>query len=464
MNQIVRNILDNLTSMLLALLLAVIIWVTALRAANPLETKDFQLTVGIVKRPDAIIMNTPVNRVQIQIEAPKNTLETLTASDLEAFIDLNGINFGRNPITIQLKYPSEIKLDSTKIHIFPSTIEVDLDQLITRELPVRIAIQGSPAEAHSVGGFSADPEVVSVTGPATRINILKEARATVFLDNTREPRVVTRPLFFYDNQDNPVSLNSGRIEKSATQATVTVDIQEVEGVRDLSIRVSWKGRPAAGYRFLDAVANPLTVLVQGAPDVLERHRSIPTEEIDLKGLVSSDIFRVALVLPEGVTLASGGNIPVDVKVEIEQIMTTDIFVVAPTIIGLGEELSATVAITQVNVVLFGSLEALNTIDSQDIRVDIPLFGYAEGEYDIEPVVNPPPLEGIEVRSFQPDLISVVISSSITETLTDTENITPTEGAETGYFQTVPQETATTLPDVSASFAILPHHYGRWLVS
>ncbi|HFC11415.1 MAG TPA: hypothetical protein ENJ56_01125 [Anaerolineae bacterium] len=462
MTQIIKNILGNLTSMLLALVLAVMIWVAAVRASNPLETKDFQLNVRTIKQPDAVIMNTPVNQVQIRVEAPKNTLDTLKATDFDLFIDLNGAGFGRTELPVQVAYPSDIELDPSKIQIFPSTIEVELDQLVTVELPVRVKIQGNPAEAHAVGGSSADPDKVSVTGPATRINVLKEAKATVFLDNTRETRVVTRPLVFYDQQDNAVTLNSDKIDISDTQATVTVDIQEREGFADVSIRVRWKGRIAPGYRFLAAVPNPRTVTVQGPPDVVKTLRSIPTEEIDLTGLNTSDIFRVALDLPENITVQE--TTPIVVEVEIEQIMTTDVFVATPTVIGLGEELSATVAITQVNVVLFGPLETLNTIENDDVRVDIPLFGFTEGEYNVEPVVSPPPLDGIEVRSFQPDLITVVISSTITETISDTENITPTEGAAEGYyFRTVPQEKFTTIPDVPVSFAILPHRYGRRLV-
>ncbi len=463
----IKNLLGNLTSMLLALVLAVIIWAAAVRGSNPPGTKDFQLTVQTIERPDGIVMNSPEDRVQIRVSGPQNTLDTLTVGDFDAFIDLNGVNFGRTKVPIQIRFDEALEIDPTTIQIFPAnTVEVELDQLVTVELPVRVNIQGNPAATHSVGKISADPTVVSVTGPATRLNVLKEARATVFLDNTRETRIVTRPLIFYDRQDNPVSLNSSEIDVSDGQSVVTVDIKELAGVADISIRVRWSGRPADGYRFLSAVPDPRTVLVQGPPDVIQELRSIPTEEIELSGLVESEIFRVALELPEGVTLRTTS--PIDVEVEVERILTTDVFVATPQIVGLGEELSATLSITQVNVVLFGPLEALDTIEGSDVRVDVPLFGFGPGEYNIEPVVAPPPLEGVETRSYQPDLISVIIASTITETITDTESITgtgtitgtesltPTEGEAEGYFYySLPAEPMAAVPQVPTASAMLP---------
>lgn len=452
MADFVKSILGNLTSMLLALVLAVIIWAAAVRGSNPNETRDFQLTVEILERPDAIVMNVPETRVQIRIDAPQNTVESLTAADFEAFVDLSGADFGRNDVPIQLSYDESLEIDPNSVQIFPSTTQVELDQLVTVELPIRVNIQGNPAGTHAVGGSSAEPNMVSVTGPATRINTLKEARATVFLDNTRETRIVTRPLIFYDQQELPTSLNSADIEVSETQTVVTVDIQERAGVADVSIRVSWSGRPATGYRFLSAVPDPRTVLVQGPPDVINDLRSIPTEEIKLSGLQESEIFRVALELPEDVTLLDTD--PVDVEVEIERILTTDVFVVTPAVVGLGETLSATLAITQVNVILFGPLETLNTIDNNDVRVDVPLFGLGPGDYNIEPVVDPPPIEDIEVRSFQPVEIDVVIVSTVTETITSTDGLTTTGQSEGSLFETLPSNPVALAP-VSPLLAASP---------
>ena len=464
MSQLFKSILGNLTSMLLAFVLAVIIWAAAVRGANPLVTEDFVLTLTIIERPDAILRNEPETRVQIQVEAAQNTMAQLSASDFEAFIDLNGVDFGNSDVPIQLELADDaVDIDLATVQIFPRTTEVELDRLITVELPVNIRVQGNPAGTHSIGSTVADPATVSVTGPATRLNVLKEARATVFLDSTtRDTRTVTRQLIFYDKQDNPVSLNSAEIEISASEASVTVEIEELAGVADVAIRARWRGRTATGYRFLSAVPEPRSVLVQGSPEVIQNLRSIPTEEIDISGLVAPEIFRVALELPEGVTLLDSN--PVVVEVDVERIFTTDSFIATPTVIGLGEELTATIGITEVNVILFGPLEALDTISDDDVRVDVSLFGLEEGEHDVELVVSPPPLEGIETRSFQPDIITVVISSIVTETITNTqgitgtESLTSTEGADEGSFWTVPHGEPLTASFTSTFFAASPRRY------
>ena len=457
MSQLLKNILSNLTSMLLALFLALIIWAAAVRSSNPTETKDFQLSVSVIERPDAIVLNEIEERVQIRVEAPRNTLEAITVSDFDAFVDLNGVSFGRTDAQIEIAFDPSIQLIRDNIQIFPATTAVNLDELVTVDLPVRVNIQGNPADTHSIGTVSTNPETISVSGPAGSVNELKEARATVFLDNTRETRLVTRPLIYYDLQDNPVSLNSAETTVSDSQTAVTVEIEERAGVASISIRPRWRGRTATGYRFLSAVPNPRNVLVQGSPDIIQALRSISTEEIDISGLKMPEIFSVSLDLPEGVTLLDSN--PVVVEVDIEQILTSDQFEVTPTVIGLEETLSATVAISTVNVVLFGPLELLDSISASDIRADLSLFGLEAGEHLIEPVISPPPLEGIEIRSFQPEVVAIVIGTAVTETITGTETVTDTlEGGEEGAFYTVPPAQRQAVSQFSADFANRPRFY------
>lgn len=419
MGRFFRLIFNNIASLALAFLLAAIIWVTAVQESNPIVSREYLRPVEIVERPDGILLNQPQDRVQVRVEAPSNVLAQASANDFTAEINLNDLEFGQSDVPIRVRFDSSLNIDPDAISIFPASSRVNLDRRVTREVPVVVDVRGDVARTHSLGNIVADPQQVTITGPATRVNSIEEARATIFLNNTRETVIESARLLFYDNQGNTVSIASPDIQINTTRAAITAPVEERAGVADIAIQVQWRGRPRAGYRFLSAVASPRTVLVEGSPELIRELRAIPTEEIDINGLIEPDTFSVVLELPPGVTRLDSD--PVYVDVEVERIMTTELFEPPPNVIGLGENLTATLVNTATSVVLFGPLEALETLRADDVRVDLDLFGLLTGTHAVEPNVSVP-IQGVEVRSVQPSALSVVISSTLTQTITSSERL------------------------------------------
>ena len=55
--RILRSLLSNIASLSLALVLAIIIWASAINEANPIAEKEFTIPVQIIERADAILIN-----------------------------------------------------------------------------------------------------------------------------------------------------------------------------------------------------------------------------------------------------------------------------------------------------------------------------------------------------------------------------------------------------------------------
>jgi hypothetical protein len=65
----VRSLLSNLTTLLLALILAVTVWATAIRADDPVENRILEIEVQTVGAPpDAELLNRPPESALITIE------------------------------------------------------------------------------------------------------------------------------------------------------------------------------------------------------------------------------------------------------------------------------------------------------------------------------------------------------------------------------------------------------------
>jgi YbbR domain-containing protein len=404
-----RSFLSNLATLLLALILAIIIWITATQTEDPLKNQFLQLTVEFVGLPENGIRISPERQtVDIRVEGPDSIMRTLQLSDFSAIADMSAVPFGEETlVTVQIE-TIHTNLDISKPS--PELVEVMLEEQITRRIPIELDLRGSVARGHAQGDPLIEPAYVTVSGPASRVGQLDFGLVTVFLNNARETNVGAHRPIFYDLQGRVASVNG--LTLSTENIEVTVPVEEQAGFAEKLITVEWVGEPAPGYRLLSVSVEPPSVLVEGLPTLLNRLTRLQTEPIDITGLTAPFSQQTVLDLPEGVTLDQEQEI--FVTIEIEPILTTSSVNRAPILQGLSSEYEATFQPEEVRVVLFGPLPVLDALIEDDVRVTVDLFGLQPGTFNLEPTVNVPN-RGIEVRSVQPSVVTVRITRIITDT-------------------------------------------------
>jgi YbbR domain-containing protein len=412
---LVRILLANGATLLLALLLAVIIWATAVRATDPITTSLLPIDVQIINvRPDAALVSQSINTIFIAFEGPESTVNELTSADFTAIIDLADVPLGQHELPIGVRYDENLLIQITSQRPETAVIRLErVEEVITREIPVVVDVVGNVARGHRRDSPLIEPETIQITGPQSRVNQLAEARIIISLDNARQTVEITRRPLFYDIQGLVVGV--GSLTLSADFVNVTIPIRELAGFAEKPIAAEWTGLPAEGYRLLNVTVQPNSVLVTGPPVLLESLRALRTEPVDISGLTQSFSQQVPLVLPEGVLLDEIQ--PVIVFVEIEPILTSAVLNIAPEVRGLRRELTYTIDPPEVRVFLFGPLPVLDSLDERDVRVTLDLLNLEPGRYNLEPIVDVFANE-VEVRSFQPTTLVV----TITEPLTATEGL------------------------------------------
>jgi YbbR-like protein len=70
-----------------------------------------------------------------------------------------------------MELPDGVRINSFK----PATIQVRLEANLERQLPVEIKLEGQPAAGFEVVRSAAQPEVITVRGPASMIGTLQQA-------------------------------------------------------------------------------------------------------------------------------------------------------------------------------------------------------------------------------------------------------------------------------------------------
>jgi YbbR domain-containing protein len=408
MIKFVGSLVANLAALLTALVLGIAIWAAAVRAGDPVVSLRFNPPVETVgKPPQSELLDRGHDRVQILVEGRESILEELGQEDFRVFIDLSEVPYGESEVAIRIQYDQP---QVNVIDLWPDTTNIHLEQIVTREIPVRPDLRGDVARGHIRGEPIIDPVTLQVTGLASQVDLLAEARITVFLNNEREDVIVARRPIFYDLQGNVTGISG--LNLSSDEVVVIVPVIELVGFAEKAVTPQWRGSPAPGYRLLNVIVQPASVLVTGLPAALDKLRVLRTEPIDITGLVTSFTQQVPLELPDGISLDDPQ--PIIVTVEIEPILTSSIIAKEPDVRALGPDLVAELDPEEVRIFLFGPLPVLDSLKRDDVRVTLDLLNLDVGVHNVIPIVDVF-ANDVEVRSFQPPFVTVIITREITLT-------------------------------------------------
>lgn len=410
-----RAILSNIFSLALALFVAILIWINATQGNDPLQTQSLQIEVEFIGLPENGLLISPSRQtVQVGFEAPSSIVTTLSDDDFIATANLSNVTFGQDTfVDIQIQNPNNVSI------LFQSPIEVPVlvDESVSREIPLELRLTGTAARGYEVDRTIIEPEFINVVGPASRVNELSVARATLSLNNQRETIIGNAIPIFYDRSDRATS--TAGIQLDTDLVTITVALNESANFAEKFVNLNVIGQPASGYRLLNTEIDPETVLVRGAPSALNALTLAETEQINITGLTSSFTQQVSLELPDGITLDQGQSL--FVTVEIEPIFDTANFKLTPTTIGLDPPKELVEKLESVSFVLYGPVPTLASLSEEDLQVTVDLTDLPTGSHLVEPMVIVPTDLDLEVRAIQPELLSVQITSPVTITTIITPN-------------------------------------------
>jgi YbbR domain-containing protein len=405
----------NFRTFLLALILGISVWVSAVTGADPDEVRIYPETIMleiIGNDPSLIITSDIPEEVEVTLRAPQSVWEQLTAQDnsVQATLDLSGLGVGEHFVEIQIRVlerPYQIVLKN------PGTVSVILEPRATRSLLIDPSISGLPAIGYQAGDVQVEPAEVTITGPESLVNRADRARVLINLDGIRESLEESRPIQIVDDTNTVIH----DLSVTPENTRVTVPVIQQGGFRDVAVKVVVTGQVTAGYRLENISVFPPVVtvfasdpeLVNSLPGILE------TQSLDLQDAKEDITTRLSLNLPDNVTLV--GAQTVEVSVGISPIQTSLTLTNQPiNVIGLTKGLSIQFSPQTVDVIISGPLPTLDALTRQDVRVTVVVSGLGLGTHQLEPKVDVL-VNNVLVESILPGTIEVVISPPVTPTIT-----------------------------------------------
>ncbi len=411
-----RGLLENLGNLLLAIVLAVLVWVVAERQANPSSEKTFRdpIPIALQNLPAGMVAyDVSAETTQVTVNAPDNVWNDLNPDQVSAWIDLSGQVSGTLDLPVKVSVPNRA---APVVKIEPASVHLKLEPLTEAQLPVAVAVSGEPALRFAASPIETTPATVTVRGPASLVKTIAAATSQLSIQDARATISRTLTLSPRDRDGQIVPYVS--LSPSSTLAVVR--LQPLGGFRDLAVKIDLRGNVAPGYLMTNVSVDPQIVTVFGSSAALDAVPGfISTEPVSVTDATEDINSRVRLVLPSGVSYLGDPTVQVGVKIKaIESSLTT----FAPlTPQGLSPDLSARFSPEILDVIISGPIASLNALRPNDVLAFANLFNLAEGTYQITPTVSVP--GNINVVSVLPATVQVTIGPYVTPTLTNTTTIT-----------------------------------------
>ena len=396
-----------LPTLFMALILAVIVWVSAVSSSDPNEEREYAAPIPVTVLgldPDLIISGQFVDEVKVTIRAPRSVQERLAVNPdaVHAFINLSGLKAGEHTLEPQIA----IDLSPTRVTLVsPAEIDLRLENILSKEVPVELRQTGSLPIGYEAGTPILSQETALVIGPESQV--LKVEHVVASVDLSSVITSISRQVDLKAIDARGVIVSG--INLSPTQVNVEIPITQLGGYRNVFVKIVTTGQIAQGFYLTGILADPPTITIYSTDPELAANMPafIETKPLNLNGAVEGFQKDVSLNLPEGIVVVGDGK--VTVQVSIAAIQSSILLTGLPVeVINLGPGLKAALSPERVDVYISGPLYLLDKLNQADIMVRLDLANKTPGTYQLIPTVTLADL-AINVDSILPASIEVVVT-------------------------------------------------------
>lgn len=168
-----RLFTENLTLKLISLAFAVVLWFFVMGERRHEVSHLVPVTYRGVPE-GLIIANEVPGAVEVSISGPRALLSHLDTGDLEVVVNLAQARAGTTSfkhLGENLRTPAGL----TVTRVYPASLEVRLERLRDRQVPVRVVLHGAPAAGFEVRAVRSEPHHVLVSGAESALKTIEEA-------------------------------------------------------------------------------------------------------------------------------------------------------------------------------------------------------------------------------------------------------------------------------------------------
>lgn len=398
MNRVAGFLVRNWPLKLGAIVLSLLLYSGLVLSEN---TRIVSVNVPIegIDQPASMVLLTDLPDVtRIRYFAPSDGIQ-LDSSSFRATVDLANVDPTADRVSVAVR----VEAIDPRIQVIdyePSRINIQLDEVIRREVPIVVDSGEAPAGL-DVREAQLALETATVIGPASVVLRAARAEARVRIDPSGIDIDRDVDLVVVDELGQPLS----RVDVEPSSVRVVIAVFTDRQTRSMAINPIITGTPAAGFEVASVTVEPVVVGVEGDADQLVALTRIDTVPISISGISSDQERTVALALPPGILALTGDT--VKVTVTLRPVTATRTFSAGIVLTGTSGDLAYTLSTDRVLVTIGGSVADLDRLSATTFTVAVSVGGRGVGTYDLPVTANL--AAGLTLVAVSPASVSVTIA-------------------------------------------------------
>ncbi|MBM7835440.1 CdaR family protein [Clostridium sardiniense] len=383
-----RNTKQTLVIKLVCVLLSFGLWLYITNIQSPIRTytlKDVSvklLNTQSLKQFGLAISPKQTFTVDLSLEGDAKDIYSVTKDQFSLTADLGeyALKTGINNIPVQVvNYPEELNIKNNGNLV----IKVKLEKLITKDFNTVSKVKVNYAQGVYKQKEQFTSEKVEVSGPQSSVDKVANVALVGDLNNVSGSVTKEFPLKALDADGDIVE----GVTLSKETGTIAIDVNNGKSV---DLKTEYTGQVPKGYKLVSTTPSRTSVQIVGNENIIASINSVQTEKVDLSDIRSNTEKKVKIILPKGVSLASGDNyITVNIVIESENSNNqtpsnkiTKVFDVPVNYTGINSEFEMSNETKTIKVTVQGDEADINNMKASDFVCNFDLSKFKnEGSFE-----------------------------------------------------------------------------------
>ncbi|MVO99966.1 CdaR family protein [Paenibacillus lutrae] len=320
------------------------------------------------------------SRVQVVLKGKDSTLKKVSTSNYKVILDLTKSS-GKGEYVLPLEavgFPS-----SLEVEIVPRNVKVVVEEMVKKEVPVKINVKGTPESGYKPGDPIAKPNKVHVTVPAGKEGEVYSVQGDISVEKADSAVSKQVKLKVYNKEGNELNY-------SVSPAVVDVDVPVTSPFKTVPLQIQLTGTPPAGYSIGSVKQNPDKIMVYGPQNILDNMEFYSAGPIKIDGLTATKEFSLDIPLQKGVTQVEPSK--VQVTVEIVPSTKKDFPDIALTVVGQAEGTDvkfSSPAEGSITLTLEGAAPQIAALKPEDVQAIVDISNLPPGTHEVPITLNLP---------------------------------------------------------------------------
>ena len=375
----------NLGWKILSVVMALLLWsyiisadstITQVKTLANVDVATSGLTV--LQSRDLALLTDPTqfDDIHVRVEASQSNYSRVTNDTVHVELDLSQVT----KAGVQEIELTGVTTYGKVIQITPSSVEVVIESLASRYVPVNAEFSGDINDGYWYNINRINPTQVTVSGPASIVRKIASARARINVTDMTSSYTRSVQLALLDDDGNEVTGNQAR--PSITEAMINFDIYpKIELAVNDRVETATIGTLPEGYQITGIEVQPDVITLAGEPSLLSELEVLSFEPVDVTDRVSSFSTVAALNKLKDIRYMSSEQ--VTITVYIDEIETSATLTGVPlTARGVQAGRAVSFSSEAVAVRVTGAYSVVNSVASGDVQAYVDVSGLAAGEYTL----------------------------------------------------------------------------------